>query len=1110
MIRSFIPKLREYLVTEDHVEIEVRFGSFKLGGRFSSQIHWSLYDRLLQELSKETEVEPQTVEDIFYGTIRKRTINGGVPEFIKKEQIDKIDIQEYDIRIGISREVPTVTKVQDQSNMIRNKITRSFPLGTIAKADLSEVTEEGSNTKYEIEIEFKGNSSQLDEFSNLVDIMFTKLWETQEIYTIYEKNNLIRDINTACASKGDNRKVDVSILVQARNLKTRDMVYGGLIGNPKTLYTATFKADGKRKLLVLHKTGLWLVFAREVNLITREITSTTLNVIDGELIPLDKRRLDDVDTPRTPYFYLVFDALVINGKRKIQETNHGNRIREAHDITTNINHPLITIKSKEFHAITNPARFFEIMNDLLNRQNIQQYVTDGIIFTPESPPYNPHSDKYPLSARKLTKFPDICKYKPSIKLTIDFKIKKIMGTNKLPKLLLYTGKKTFEHGFLKFEDAEFKGDDRELLDGRIEYSTELMSLPTNTIVEFAWNYEKENLVYVGVRKDKEYPNSEDVAKDIWSDIFNPLTDRDMRGETILLMRKYQNRIKRILLSKGKGVLLDIGSGRGGDIDKWENYSRIIAVEPDSDNIKELERRLERKNMIRESHGLDPIDAIIVQTGGQNYEFITQAVHENVGKVDVVSLMLSMSFFWESEEVLNGLLETISRNLKVDGTLVFLTIDGDAVKNMFYPIFGGFTLTKQKLGPATIEYDPDQPLIKGKGSAVYFDISDTIVKGYHEYLVFLNDFQQRLEEKGFGDFKVVKEDQYNGGEKFLTLAELKLVSLYSFGIVKRISSSIQMASAYAPEPPIPEVPIISEFPIPEPIRIEDKEVPVSLMTTEPLLGTRNITVPTIDAIPVRIPDPSRITIPAINDDVHSKIEDERFPNLFRIACIGDENTFLHAFLKGFFINYQNNASYQHRSKLVTTLRTELGLYLETISPTYNAPLWLTTSNGRFPAFMMLEIADPSLIKSLRIDYSLEGLQNFFNSKEYIPDELYQYISDILEVDIYVLQYTKQGLQFHLTTAREDSTRYAVVIVGSKIHYELIVIRKEDGLFQSVFRFDDPLIYNIQDILNVRFFPIETRNPLDVFKDYQRKILGDREYEIIRRLAEDNPLVIALRS
>ncbi|GAG79847.1 unnamed protein product, partial [marine sediment metagenome] len=127
------------------------------------------------------------------------------------------------------------------------------------------------------------------------------------------------------------------------------------------------------------------------------------------------------------------------------------------------------------------------------------------------------------------------------------------------------------------------------------------------------------------------------------------------------------------------TLLDIGSGRGGDVSKWRNYSKIVAVEPNPEHIVELQRRIALNGMSDR--------VLIVNTGGEDIVTIHNAVRHFIGgRVDVVSMMLSMSFFWRSQSMVNRLVNTIISNIKPDGKMIFLTIDGDLVEQTFEPAF----------------------------------------------------------------------------------------------------------------------------------------------------------------------------------------------------------------------------------------------------------------------------------------------------------------------------------------------------------------------------------------------------------------------------------------
>jgi hypothetical protein len=127
-----------------------------------------------------------------------------------------------------------------------------------------------------------------------------------------------------------------------------------------------------------------------------------------------------------------------------------------------------------------------------------------------------------------------------------------------------------------------------------------------SIVEVQWV--KENLPFNFVmsrsRPDKVDPNYIDTVNSVWKDIQMPIPLSDLTRKKLgvvnkkmqwLEYRKYSNYRKSRLISdniRPKSVILDVGFGKGGDIQKYKaaEVKRIYAFEPDIENIKEFFRR----------------------------------------------------------------------------------------------------------------------------------------------------------------------------------------------------------------------------------------------------------------------------------------------------------------------------------------------------------------------------------------------------------------------------------------------------------------------------------------------------------------------------------------
>src|SRR5690606_11387375 len=113
----------------------------------------------------------------------------------------------------------------------------------------------------------------------------------------------------------------------------------------------------------------------------------------------------------------------------------------------------------------------------------------------------------------------------------------------------------------------------------------------------------------------------------------------------------------------------------------------------------------------------------------------------------------------------------------------------------------------------------------------------------------------------------------------------------------------------------------------------------------------------------------------------------------------------------------------------------------------------------------------------------------------------YVSDILNIDIYVLRATQDDLYPHLHTHRPNNPRNAIVIIGNMYHYEVLAVDTDDG-FQTVFLPNDPFLTaltnlfigdgNFTDIINtIPYDPDETfiHDLIDTFTTENGFVLPD---------------------
>jgi hypothetical protein len=698
--------------------------------------------------------------DIFYSQTQRGFVN-------QSSSAGNTLAQDYNMKITVANEYSYTSESKNfrpitQRTKKRTSFDFRYQYG--GYLDLTIVEEKNlekgdeSKTKYEVEFEI---TESFDKFKNQIQkltvIIMSLLQDTVIPYTNTQKNEMYQYVGDLLDI--DYRKMKFALLPEARDLRLSDMVYGGVVGNSNTPYCVTHKADGIRKLIVTTNDSIWAFVpgTQDANLIykfvqTGENTIPPFQegfIFDGELITKESRNRKDDNPCR--YMFYIFDCLVEN-KQDIRNKNYMERMELALKFTE---YPMIEIKTifveegqplvkfrefqindttinrtikfvvKGFLSLVSVEHFFETMRLMFLQQDDLMFKQDGFMFIPLNTVYNPYDQTVPVPMvykdqmmyrnappifkRGLINYPDICKWKPVELRSIDFIVEK-KGNQIILKALDGNTLRVFE-GTKNFP-----------LDERIDGKHSLIqNLPQNTIVEFYWDAKKQLLTPSRLRTDKPAPNKLQTAKIVWNNIFKGIDQETLIGESFQLMRKYHNKIKSKLFresqtSRNNKVLLDIGSGRGGDINKWRSFDLIFAVEPNKDHQKDLITRLKNSK-------LDENKVILIPTGGEDYQTITDTIQKRYGeKVSTVSLMLSFSFFYD--KIREGLKKTIEDNLERGGDVLVFTIDGDTVEQVFNPTSKEYQEKTLKFLNAQLTYQP-------KSGILYIDIPGTIVSQQKE-------------------------------------------------------------------------------------------------------------------------------------------------------------------------------------------------------------------------------------------------------------------------------------------------------------------------------------------------------------------------------------------
>ena len=593
------------------------------------------------------------------------------------------------------------------SSVIRIKERFSFYVGAYLRVDMTIIKPKYKKSKhrkygskpprdisiYEIELELRVSPDK----PRAIEILMLGIgWLTKNLhrttirYTLTERNRLVKFLNGAM---GEPRTggVNYGIYNFARDLKYDDLVDGGILGYSDVLkknigYTTTHKADGKRKMLVVYGGTIYYVTPPYyIDKVKYNYEGPDV-VLDGEEVII-KPKFDNAGK----IIYLIIDVISMSKENWLERHAYALKISE------DLRKSGLMVYTKNFEVFYTADSFFEINKRLLDLSDSLAFKTDGLIYTPINNIYQNKSsrpskrgrgytEEIPPGERTLRTWPDIIKYKIPKDLTVDLGVE--LSSKRPGKHAGRQGEVFLQVTLLEGGLGIFSGTRRNPFRRSMINHKELLS-HVGKIVEFEWRegkivmkngkpVQKEGkLVVRNIREFKPFPNRSDIAREIWNNMRDPITVKTITGENLVLMFKNNNRIKmELIMRMDKGsMILDIGSGIGGDIGKWSKakLDRVYALEPNQDRVEVLRKRIE-------DSGLNDLNELItiIPYAAEDVKKIDEALGGR--KVDYITSMFSLSFFKDFKTIRT----LLSRFLKPTGSFIYFTIDGDAVLETFKP------------------------------------------------------------------------------------------------------------------------------------------------------------------------------------------------------------------------------------------------------------------------------------------------------------------------------------------------------------------------------------------------------------------------------------------
>jgi hypothetical protein len=513
----------------------------------------------------------------------------------------------------------------------------------------------------------------------------------KEIQKINEEYISIKQLITTITP---NINLDTYKFKKPIDVNIRDIRYnfqkGGSIG---------YKLDGTRKFIAIINKNIYSISTLGNENIIHKNNNTIITM-------KEKNKLSLYDSEEVGNQYHIFDTIIHLGKN-VTEENLIKRISYIPKLCININK-----ETKKQLFLVKPHFIFRDFNGFKETHNLvlkkmEDLKCDGIIYTP--------LDGY---------FNTVFKWKP-IK-TFDFAL--VEGTLKL-----------FNKGNLVDSNFVLQETEKEL------------SKEPHIIECYIENPDQEKnkgkAFYIRPRPDKKFPNTYEMFKKTSKHVGEETKIiNSFRGKGVYFLRSYHNDIKRELLKKGSGNLLDIGTGKGGDIYKWGNYKKIFCIEPDEENINELINRSETRTIKTQ-------EIIIIKTKIENLlKNFPEITKENIS---TISAMFSLTL------VDLGKLTDIIDKISSKNCLFICTVMSKKYVKKYFE-----TIEKSKFTS-----EPYTMSLRKNNLTIH--IKDTIVKNQTETLVDTKIFIQNMNKINFK----LKEKKRMIEETFMSDNEYILSSMY---------------------------------------------------------------------------------------------------------------------------------------------------------------------------------------------------------------------------------------------------------------------------------------------------------------------------------------------
>lgn len=900
--KKSVQAVKNMLNSNSSFEIEASIGTFVPGNQrmnFVPGVSVTQFQSCLNVLKNikglERDIQNDIVDIDGSSNIRRITLSSGKVFWQKKnrDRSSAIENHEWGYRISSSREEDLAKSPSKFTSEIRRERKRQVFTVTDedsdlygVRFDLTQIKETLGNgrisVKYEVEIERMASEKvSVETFGKAIELIIQASQNSPtnvDFMTMPERKYAIGVHNALFAfdrqdDKRSPKKFQPSPFTLTKdywnkpvNIKTDDLL------NPLSMksLSVTVKLNGVRRFILVDTKGIYSCSPPDD--IWKISDKTSVGDMAGTL--LDSEEYVSKDGVTT---FHVFDILFFKGK-DVRQERLDSRLKMVSSVVSKIKLSSGVLAAKKFYT---DKSFYKMTRDALGEADrlVDSGVSvDGLIFQPAIYYKNPYTRKW----------------KPAKDMTIDFKLSRMSG--KKDEFMLLVKDKSNDVSFTGSKNNPLPDTAKSIIVyGGVNDGIDVEGL----VVECKYNFDHSSFEILRNREDRGgFPNALKTAADVWDDIMHPLSRETMEGSTLQSMRRLHNLFKDKLLQDNfpKGsVIMDWGSGRGGDLGKWAKHgiSKVFVVEPDPENLAILEDRQSKMYGSKPEIVVSKLDGELL--GGQNTEGLIEILDGE--EVSGLVSFFSLTFFGRDPKYYEGMIDSIDQILRGrTQKLVGIVMDGDRVSDSLKEgdvEFSSFEMYKDS------EFEKD--IVKKGRNEIEIKITDPdSMVDQKEWLFYFGLFEKELGKRGFsvttqgfidGECDIplnLAGKQYSTKSLFENLPEggKAFSSLNRYFIFERKTGFVVK-----------------------------KKTPVKTPVKRPAKSPAKPQVKKTS--PVKKASPG--DFPGVDKLVPAKYLGE---NIYRLGVIQDSSSFAHAILRAFDEKYLSSSEKERKAR-VETLRKVLG-------------------------------------------------------------------------------------------------------------------------------------------------------------------------------------------